>query len=475
MRSDRVRLIISLVLLVAAIVAMLWPGGRPAQGLGKLFSRIKLGLDLSGGVRLEYKVEIEQGTENSVSVVDDVWTVLRNRLDSAGYTEAVIRKSFRENNSFITIEIPDATDTTQAEKLVGSTGLLWFGQAIDERSYDPTTNPDDVNLAVRESAQWYPDKDGQNWYLVKKEINNRKDLVLSGPRISQAMPVLDQQGVANYVVSFTLDRAFVDIFKNITKELYVPEQVLNSGTTQYQTAMKKRLAIVLDDKVQFVGFVVSPIEDGKGQIRGNFSFNEAKELAAILRSGALPARLVKNSASLVSPLLGQDVIMQCLYAGIVGTALVMIYMFLFYGVMGLVADIGILYALTVIFGFLSGTGSILTLPGIAGIIFTIGTLVDGNVIIYERIKEEMRAGKTTKTAIELAFSRSFWTLFDANLTTIIAALSLYYFGTGTIKGFAITTIVGILAAMFMNLVFSKVLLDGLSGAIRVRKTGGAEK
>nr|HQI10242.1 SecD/SecF family protein translocase subunit [Fervidobacterium sp.] len=188
-----------------------------------------------------------------------------------------------------------------------------------------------------------------------------------------------------------------------------------------------------------------------------------------------PARLVKNSASLVSPLLGQGVIMQCLYAGIVGTALVMIYMFLFYGVMGLVADIGILYALTVIFGFLSGTGSILTLPGIAGIIFTIGTLVDGNVIIYERIKEEMRAGKTTKTAIELAFSRSFWTLFDANLTTIIAALSLYYFGTGTIKGFAITTIVGILAAMFMNLVFSKVLLDGLSGAIRVRKTGGAEK
>lgn len=162
MRSDRVRLIISLALLVAAVVALLLPGGRQATGIAKLFSRIKLGLDLSGGVRLEYRVDIEKGVENPSAVVDDVWTVLRNRLDSAGYTEAVVKKSFRENNSFIIVEIPDATDTSFAEKLVGSTGLLWFGQAIDERDYDPTTNPDDVNLATREGAQWYSDKDGKN-------------------------------------------------------------------------------------------------------------------------------------------------------------------------------------------------------------------------------------------------------------------------------------------------------------------------
>jgi preprotein translocase subunit SecD len=474
MRSDRVRLIVSLILLVAAIVAMLLPGGRQAKGLARLFSRIKLGLDLSGGVRLEYKVDIEKGVENPAAVVDDVWTVLRNRLDSAGYTEAVVKKSFRENNSFVIIEIPDATDTTKAEKLVGSTGLLWFGQAIDERDYDPTVNPDDVNLALREGAQWYADKNGKKWYLIKKEINNRKDLVLVGPKVVEAVPTIDQKGVANYVVSFTLDRQFVELFKNITKELYVPEQVLNAGTTQYQLALKKRLAIVLDDKVQFVGFVVSPIEDGRGQIKGNFTFDEAKELAAILRSGALPARLEKTSANLVSPTLGKDVLEQSLRAGIIGSILVMAYMLIFYGVMGIVAIIGIFYALAIIFGFLAGTGAILTLPGIAGIIFTIGTLVDGNIIIYERIKEEMRAGKTPKAAIEIAFSKSFWTLFDANLTTIIAALFLYYFGTGTIKGFAITTIVGIFSAMFMNLVFSKFLLDAMSGAIRVRKAGGAQ-
>jgi len=474
MRSDRVRLIVSLILLVAAIVAMLLPGGRQAKGLARLFSRIKLGLDLSGGVRLEYKVDIEKGVENPAAVVDDVWTVLRNRLDSAGYTEAVVKKSFRENNSFIIIEIPDATDTAKAEKLVGSTGLLWFGQAIDERDYDPTVNPDDVNLALREGAQWYADKNGKKWYLIKKEINNRKDLVLVGPRVVEAVPTIDQKGLANYVVSFTLDRQFVELFKNITKELYVPEQVLNAGTTQYQLALKKRLAIVLDDRVQFVGFVVSPIEDGRGQIRGNFTFDEAKELAAILRSGALPARLEKTSASLVSPTLGKDVLEQSLRAGIIGSILVMAYMLIFYGVMGIVAIIGIFYALAIISGFLAGTGAILTLPGIAGIIFTIGTLVDGNIIIYERIKEEMRAGKTPKAAIEIAFSKSFWALFDANLTTIIAVLFLYYFGTGTIKGFAITTIVGIFSAMFMNLVFSKFLLDAMSGAIRVRKAGGAQ-
>ncbi|MFN3327855.1 MAG: preprotein translocase subunit SecD, partial [Fervidobacterium pennivorans] len=172
--------------------------------------------------------------------------------------------------------------------------------------------------------------------------------------------------------------------------------------------------------------------------------------------------------------LGKDVLQQSLNAGIIGMILVMVYMIAFYGIMGIVAAIGIIYALIIIFGFLAGTGAILTLPGIAGIIFTIGTLVDGNVIIYERIKEEIRAGKTPKAAIEVAFSRSFWTLFDANLTTIIAALFLYYFGTGTIKGFAITTIVGIFAAMFMNLVFSKFLLDAMAGAIRVRKAGGAQ-
>ncbi|MGC8820637.1 MAG: protein translocase subunit SecD [Fervidobacterium sp.] len=473
MRSDRVRLIISMILLVAAIVAMFLPGGRPATGIARFFSRIKLGLDLSGGVRLEYRVDIDKSAENPSAVVDDVWTVLRNRLDSAGYTEAFVKKSFRENNSFIIVEIPNATNTTVAEKLVGSTGLLWFGQAIDERDYDPNTNSDDINLATREGAQWYQDKDGKKWYLIKKEINNRKDLVLVGPKISEAIPTIDQKGVANYVVSFTLAREYVEVFKNITKELYVPEQILNSGTTQYQIALKKRLAIILDNKVQFVGFVVSPIEDGKGQIRGNFTFDQAKELAAILRSGALPARLEKTSASLVSPLLGKDVLQQSLNAGIIGAILVMAYMIAFYGVMGIVAVIGMFYALIIIFGFLAGTGAILTLPGIAGIIFTIGTLVDGNVVIYERIKEEMRSGKTAKTSIDIAFSKSFWTLFDANLTTIIAALFLYYFGTGTIRGFAITTIVGIFSAMFMNLVFSKFLLDALAGAIRVRKTGGA--
>ncbi len=471
MRADRVKLVISLALLVAAFVLMLLPGGKPATGFEKLFSRVKLGLDLSGGVRLEYKVEVERGTETPANVVDDVWTVLRNRLDSAGYTEATVKKSFRETGSFIIVEIPNATDTTQAEKLVGSTGVLWFGQTIDERTSDPNLNPDDINLALRENAQWYQDKEGKKWYLIKKEINNRTDLLLEGPKVVEAVPIVDKQGVANYVVSFTLDRAFVEIFKNITKELYVPEQVLNAGSTQYQMALRKRLAIVLDDKVQFVGFVVSPIEDGKGQIRGNFSLQEAKELAAILRSGALPARLEKTSATLVSPTLGVDVLKQSLRAGIIGTVLVILYMLVMYGVMGVVAVIGIFYSLALIFGFLSGTGAILTLPGIAGIIFTIGTLVDGNIIIYERIKEEVRNGKTIKAAIEVAFSKSFWTLFDANLTTVIAALFLYYFGTGTIKGFAITTIVGIASAMFMNLVFSKVLLDALSGAIKVRTRG----
>ncbi len=470
MSAGRWRLIFVIAVLVYALVFLivLKPGREPLPGFARLFSNIKLGLDIKGGARIEYKVEVEQGTEKPVDVVDDVWTVLRSRLDAAGYTEAVVKKAFKESGAYIIVEIPEATDTAQAEKLIGSTGILYFGQVLDEAEYDPNTDSKLVAEAKREKAQWLKGRDGK-WYLVRKEIMRRKDLVLVAPRIVRAAPVVDQREMG-YKVVFELAKENVETFAKITRALVVPENAMGNPAVK-----DKRLAIVLDNVVQFAGYVVSTINDGRAEIKGKFTLDEAKRLAAILRSGALPARLVKVSAGWVAPLLGKDIINASLKAGIWGIIIVMVYMIIVYGVMGIVADLALLYNTFLLLGVLASTGAILTLPGIAGIILTIGTTVDGNVIIYERIKEELRAGKTSKAAISAGFSRSTVTLMDANLTTIIAGLVLYYFGTGTIRGFAVTLIIGVLGSLFVNLVFSRLMLDAFAPAIKLRKAkGGAE-
>lgn len=466
MKAERVRLVIVLAVFVLALLALLWPTAEQGYtGLARFFQRVRLGLDIKGGARLEYRVDVEPGVENPSQVVDDVWTVLRNRLDSAGYTEATLRKSFRENQSFIVVEIPGVTDTTSAEKLLGSVGVMYFGQVVDESTTDPTTDPRLMDLARIKRARWLPSREGKVWYLVREEIMLVKDLKLVSPRIVTASPVPETRiGRFGYKVTFELARQDAEVFKRITQQLVVPESAIGTAA-----AREKRLAIVLDDVVQFAGYVVSVIPDGKAEITGNFSLEEARQLAAILRSGALPARLEKVSAGWVAPLLGSDIIKSSLVAGIVGLIAVMIYMIVFYGIQGVVADIAILYNTILLFGVLAATRSILTLPGIAGIFFTIGTTVDGNIIIAERIKEELRAGKSVRAAIVSGFDRSFITLFDANLTTIIAGLVLYYFGTGTVKGFAITLIIGVAGSFFVNMVLSRMLTDAFHSLIRVPK------
>ncbi|EKF48847.1 protein-export membrane protein SecD [Thermosipho africanus H17ap60334] len=475
MKDNKVRGIITLIVIALAFLSLLWPTSEGYKGLASLFSRIKLGLDISGGARIEYKVDIDKSVENPSQVAEDVWTVLRNRLDMANYTEAIVKQTFREENTFIIVEIPGATDTARAEQLIGSTGLLWFGQVIDSTTSDPKIDPNLVNEAKRKKAEWLLDREGKTWYLVKKEIANISNLKLVSPKIVEAIPQVDRNNVAGYVVTFKLDKQYADVFKRITEKLYVPEDLINQGGVAYQQALKKRLAIVLDDRVQFAGFVTAKITDGSALIKGNFTLDEAKQLAAILKSGALPARLEKVSSGWVAPLLGADIVSASLKAGIIGIILVLIYMIIFYGVMGIVADIALLYNTFLLLGILAATGSILTLPGIAGIILTIGTTVDGNIIIYERIKEEIRRGSSVKAAISTAFSKSFITLFDANLTTIIAGLFLYYFGTGTVKGFAITLIIGVLGSLFVNLIVSRFFLELFSGAIKVKgaSKGGA--
>ncbi len=462
-KSDRIRLVIVISVIFLAFLSLLWPTKeRTYTGLASIFQRIKLGLDIRGGARLEYRVDVQENVENPSDVVDNVLMVLRNRLDAAGYTEATLRRIFREDNAFIVIEIPGVTNTITAEKLIGSTGVLYFAQVLDESQSNPEGDPRLRDLAKIKKAVWLPSREGNKWYLVREEIMLLRDLRLVSPKIISANPVPETRvGRFGYKVTFELAKDDADVFRKITQQLVVSENVIGTPSSA-----EKRLAIVLDDTVQFAGYVVSVIPDGKAEITGNFSIEEARRLAAILRSGALPARLEKVSAGWVAPLLGSDIIRTSLIAGIIGLIIVLIYMVAFYGVQGIIADIALVYNTFLLMGVLAATGSILTLPGIAGILFTIGTTVDGNIIIIERIKEELRMGKSIKAAINTAFERSFITLFDANLTTIIAGLVLYYFGTGTIKGFAITLTIGVIGSFFVNIVLSRLLTDLMSSLIR---------
>jgi len=235
------------------------------------------------------------------------------------------------------------------------------------------------------------------------------------------------------------------------------------GAKEFGEATKKNvgkiLAITLDGKEISTPVVQEPILDGKGQITGKFTVESAKQLAILLRAGALPVKVEILENRSVGPTLGRDSIAKGIKAGIVGLILILIFMLIYYRGFGLVADFALVVCMILIVGALAGFRATLTLPGIAGMILTIGMAVDANILIFERIKEELRLGKTFRASIDAGFSKAFRTIFDANVTTLIAACALLYFGSGQIKGFAVTLSIGILASMFTAIVVTKIVLE----------------
>jgi len=219
------------------------------------------------------------------------------------------------------------------------------------------------------------------------------------------------------------------------------------------------LAITLDGKEISSPVVQEPIISGKAQITGNFTVDSAKHLALLLRSGALPVKVEILENRSVGPTLGKDSISKGIKAGILGLILILIFMLIYYKGFGLIADFALIICMLLIVGSLAGLKATLTLPGIAGIILTIGMAVDANILIFERIKEELRLEKTFRASIDAGFSKAFRTIIDANVTTLIAAVALFYFGSGAIKGFAITLSIGILASMFTAIVVTKLILE----------------
>jgi len=270
--------------------------------------------------------------------------------------------------------------------------------------------------------------------------NEKGETQLTGAHLINAKSSFDQ--FSRSIVSIEFDKIGAKEFGEATKN--------NVG---------KVLAITLDGKEISAPVVQEPILDGKAQITGKFTVESANHLAILLRAGALPVKVEILENRSVGPTLGRDSISKGTKAGIVGLILILIFMLIYYKGFGLVADFALVVCMILIVGALAGLKATLTLPGIAGIILTIGMAVDANILIFERIKEELRLEKTFRASIDAGFNKAFNTIFDANVTTLIAALALFYFGSGFIKGFAVTLSIGILASMFTAIVVTKIVLE----------------
>lgn len=350
------------------------------------------------------------------SLVAQSMEVIRSRVDQVGTTEPSIQ---RQGVDRILLQVPGFDDSARLKDIIAKTARLTF------HLVHPTMS------AAQAEAQGVPagyaifdSQDGGGKELLNENIE------LGGESLTNAQPGYDQQ-TGRSVVSFTFDTAGAITFGEITSK--------NVG---------KRFAIVLDDKVITAPVIQTPITGGSGQISGNFTTESANDLAVLLRAGALPATLDVVEERSVGPTLGADSIRAGLTAGIIASVLVLAFMVIAYGLFGVFANVALLLNIVLILASLSGLGATLTLPGIAGIVLTIGVAVDANVLIYERMREEQRAGKSILASLDAGFHRAWGTIIDSHLTQLIAAIVLYFLGSGPIQGFAVTLALGILTSLF---------------------------
>jgi preprotein translocase subunit SecD len=369
--------------------------------------------------------------------VEQALETIRNRIDQFGVSEPDIRL---EGEKRLLIQLPGVKDTQRAKDLIGKTALLEF-KLLDETH--------DVDAAVKGAVPpgtevlYEVREDPQTRRAIKTPYLLMKRAVLTGSYLTDAKVQIDSQYNEPYV-SIKFDKKGAQLFEKITEE-----------------NVKKRLAIVLDQKVYSAPVIQEKIGGGEARITGRFSAEEARDLAIVLRAGALPAPVKILEERTVGPSLGTDSINKGILAGLVGAILVILFMAFYYKGSGLIADIALLFNIIMIAGGLAAFQATLTMPGIAGIVLTIGMAVDANVLIFERIREEIRLGKPLRAAVDAGFHMASWTILDANMTTLIAALVLFQFGTGPVKGFAVTLSLGVISSVFTALVLTRVIFDFL--------------
>jgi preprotein translocase subunit SecD len=365
---------------------------------------------------------IRQAVEQSIQIVE-------RRVNALGTVEPSIQ---RQGLDRILVQVPGLQDPTRLKELVGKTAKLDF------RMVDSTVPPDqaqqgrvpsDSEVLMSSTSPKIP-------YVIKKQV------LVSGGDLIDAQPGFDQRS-GEPIVSFRFNTSGARKFAQATSE--------NVG---------QPFAIVLDNEVISAPVIREPITGGSGQISGSFTVQQANDLAILLRAGALPAPLTVIEERTVGPGLGQDSIEKGELAAYVGSIMVIVFMLVTYRLFGVFANVAVAINVAMIFGILSLLNATLTLPGIAGIVLTVGIAVDSNVLIYERIREELRGGRNAISAIDAGFKRALATILDSNITTFIAAAVLFYIGTGPVRGFAVTLGIGIITTVFTAFTLTRLIVAG---------------
>lgn len=414
------------VLLIVGLTAFfLWRAYPPQE-------KINLGLDLQGGIQLLLQADLTNfKEEDKTDATDRIVEIIRNRIDELGVREPVISKQGRD---YVVVQLPGVTDRARAREIVGKTAHLEFKLVSDNteliKDAEAGKVPDDFEY-----------KDTKEGGIGGKLLLS-KEAVLTGEHLTNASVGFDQYGQA--IVQLQFDSEGGKLFDRATFQ--------NIG---------KQLAIVLDGVVHSAPVIRDRIPNGQAQISGNFTAQQAGDLALVLRAGALPAPVHIIEERTVGATLGKDSISSGVNAAILGMVLVVAFMLVYYLIPGLVANIALLVYAIIVVGAMALIGASLTLPGIAGFILSIGMAVDANVLIFERMREELKAGKNAKTAVAAGYHKAFSAILDSHVTTLLTSLLLFMFGTGPIKGFAVTLSIGIVADMFTAIVVTRAIIDAM--------------
>ncbi len=412
--------IIAIVLILIVFAFSLWVditgfkvANKPLDQLSgvEAYFKPRLGLDLHGGVHFVLEAQDTKDVKVTPEAMQTTLEVLKKRVNNLGLSEAIVVQEKGANWKRIDVELPGWKDPEKAKELIGQTALLQF-----------------------------KDESGK--------------VVLTGAHIKDARLAFskDPQTLGEPIIEFKLDSEGTKIFAKVTQE--------NVG---------KKIAIYLDNKLLMNPVVKTAITDGQGIITGGFTKEQAAEYAALLRSGALPVKLKFLTEEVVGPTLGSHSVKMAIIAVIVAILLIFLYMIIFYRYLGVIASLALIFYLALEMALLLLLHATFSLPAIGGAILSLGMAVDINVIVFERMKEELASGKSVKAIIAAGFAKAFRTVFDSNLTVLISAIILFYLGTGVIRGFAITVSIGILAGFFSGVVVTHALVDLLLPPSAVKK------
>ena len=448
-RNDRLRLWLVLIVVAgAACFAYFYRDG------------LNLGLDLRGGAHIVLQAKGTPENPLQDDSIDRLLAVLRNRIDQYGVAEPIIQKSGTDR---IIVDLPGIQDPAAALELIGRTAQLDFREVIDSTGTPP---PAPVRSNYDSDIQFVNAQ--ERWQRAIEQLNNSSaDFQARAKSIVGAIVAPAEEQGRFYLLGSVLlsgkDLVNAAVNPDSLGRMGVSLEFNSEGARLFEEAtarlVGKQLAIVLDDVVISAPVVQDRIAGGRAQITGRFTADEAGRLAIMLKAGALPVAVEIAENRSVGPSLGADSVRQGLEAGLFGAGMVLVFMLIYYQFRGLAADFALAVTVLLIFAGLIAFNATLTLPGIAGIILTLGMAVDGNVLIYERVREEQKAGKTPMAALDAGFRKALVTILDSNITTLIAALVLFYFGSGSVRGFGVTLSVGLVASVFANIVVTRAILQ----------------